>query len=81
MRNLNDYVAREANKEEGCKGRFRYSPPCHNMILEWLNMNAEEWLKLVESFGGKFRCAVGSAQELESYALHVGIRAKFDDGL
>ena len=51
------------------------------MNLEWLNMNAEEWLKLVESFGGKFRCAVGSAQELESYALHVGIRAKFDDGL
>ncbi|CAK3668340.1 hypothetical protein [Vibrio crassostreae] len=22
MRNLNEYVAREANKEEGCKGRF-----------------------------------------------------------
>ena len=48
-----------------------YIPPCDNTILERLNMNAEEWLKLSESFGGKFRCAVGSAKELESYALHT----------
>jgi REP element-mobilizing transposase RayT len=48
-----------------------YIPPCDNTILERLNMNAEEWLKLAESFGGKFRCAVGSAKELESYAQHT----------
>jgi hypothetical protein len=42
-----------------------------NTLLERLEMNAEEWLRLSESFGGKFRCAVGSAQELESYALHT----------
>ena len=48
-----------------------YIPPCDNTILERLNMNAEEWLKLSESFGGKFRSAVGSAKELESYALHT----------
>ncbi|GAL37548.1 hypothetical protein JCM19240_695 [Vibrio maritimus] len=34
-------------------------------------MNAEEWLRLSESFGGKFRCAVGSTKELESYALRT----------
>ncbi|OEE10488.1 hypothetical protein OC1_16730 [Vibrio cyclitrophicus ZF207] len=48
-----------------------YIPPCDNTILEPLNMNAEEWLKLSESFGGKFRCAVGSTKELESYAKHT----------
>ncbi|MDT8954716.1 transposase [Aeromonas caviae] len=48
-----------------------YIPPCDNTILERLNMNAEEWLKLSESFGGKFRCAVGSTKELESYAQHT----------
>ncbi|WP_231897808.1 transposase [Vibrio tapetis] len=48
-----------------------YIPPSHNSLLERLNMNAEEWLTLSESFGGKFRCAVGSAKELESYALHT----------
>lgn len=48
-----------------------YIPPCDNTILERLNMNAEEWLKLSESFGGKFRCAVGSTKELESYAKHT----------
>jgi hypothetical protein len=26
MRNLNEYIAREANKEDKCSGRF-YSPP------------------------------------------------------
>jgi hypothetical protein len=30
MRNLNEYIAREANKEDGCTGRF-YSPP--SMVL------------------------------------------------
>ncbi|KAA8596476.1 transposase [Vibrio cyclitrophicus] len=34
-------------------------------------MNAEEWLKLSESFGGKFRCAAGSTKELESYAKYT----------
>lgn len=48
-----------------------YIPPCDNTILERLNMSAEEWLKLSESFGGKFRCAVGSTKELESYAKHT----------
>lgn len=48
-----------------------YIPPTHNTVLERLNMNAEEWLKLAESFGGKFRCAVGSTKELECYALHT----------
>ena len=44
---------------------------CDNTILERLNMNAEEWLKLSESFGGKFHYAVGSTKELESYAKHT----------
>lgn len=48
-----------------------YIPLTHNTVLERLNMNAEEWLKLAESFGGKFRCAVGSIKELECYALHT----------
>jgi REP element-mobilizing transposase RayT len=48
-----------------------YIPPGNNTILERLNMSAEEWLTLSESFGGKFRCAVGTAKELESYALHT----------
>jgi REP element-mobilizing transposase RayT len=42
-----------------------------NTLLERLEMNAEEWLRFSESFGGKFRSAVGSAKELESYALHT----------
>ncbi|MGR5287470.1 transposase [Vibrio maritimus] len=50
------------------RGYVRFS---NNTLLERLEMNAEEWLKLSESFGGKFRCAVGSAQELERYALHT----------
>ncbi|WP_086981659.1 hypothetical protein [Vibrio aphrogenes] len=45
--------------------------PCHNTILERLSMNNAEWLKLSESFGGKFRCAVGSVKKLENYALHT----------
>ncbi|MEZ9057273.1 hypothetical protein [Vibrio pelagius] len=48
-----------------------YIPPCHYTILERLNMNVEEWLKLAESSGGKFRCAVGTAKELDNYALHT----------
>jgi hypothetical protein len=32
MRNLNEYIAREANKEDGCKGRF-YSPPSLALTL------------------------------------------------
>ncbi|CAH7043235.1 Y1_Tnp domain-containing protein [Vibrio chagasii] len=48
-----------------------YIPPTNNKILERLNMNAEEWLQLPESFGGKFRCAVGTTKELESYAQHT----------
>lgn len=46
-------------------------PSTHNTILERLNMNADKWLKLAENFGGKFRCAVGSTKELESYAQHT----------
>ncbi len=42
-----------------------------NTLLERLEMNAEEWLRLSESFGGKFRCAVGSTKGLERYALHT----------
>ena len=42
-----------------------------NTLLERLEMTSEEWLRLSESFGGKFRCAVGSAQELERFALHT----------
>jgi hypothetical protein len=26
MRNLNEYIAREANKEDGCTGRFYFLP-------------------------------------------------------
>lgn len=48
-----------------------YIHPCKNTLLERLDMNAEEWLRLSESFGGKFRCAVGSIKELERYALHT----------
>lgn len=48
-----------------------YIPPCDTTILERLNMNGGEWLKFSESFGGKFRCAVGSTKELESYAQHT----------
>ena len=40
-------------------------------LLERLDINTEEWLRLSESFGSKFRCAVGSLKELESYALHT----------
>jgi hypothetical protein len=32
MRNLNEYIAREANKEDGCTGRF-YSPPSMALTL------------------------------------------------
>jgi hypothetical protein len=32
MRNLNEYIAREANKEDGCTGRF-YSPPSLALTL------------------------------------------------
>ncbi|MCL9775476.1 transposase [Vibrio methylphosphonaticus] len=48
-----------------------YISPCSDTILGRLNMSAEEWLTLSESFGGKFRCAVGTTKELESYALHT----------
>jgi hypothetical protein len=32
MRNLNEYIAREANKEDGCTGQF-YSPPSMALTL------------------------------------------------
>jgi hypothetical protein len=32
MRNLNEYIAREANKEDKCTGRF-YSPPSSALTL------------------------------------------------
>jgi REP element-mobilizing transposase RayT len=48
-----------------------YIRPSSNALLERLGMNVDEWLRLSESFGGRFRCAVGSAQELEQYALHT----------
>ena len=32
MRNLNEYIGREANKEDGCTGRF-YSPPSSALTL------------------------------------------------
>ena len=69
---LLDYLALVETLGQVVRSNKRgYIPPTHNTVLERLNMNAEEWLKLSESFGGKFRCAVGSAQELESYALHT----------
>ncbi|WP_062462493.1 hypothetical protein [Vibrio mediterranei] len=40
-------------------------------LLERLDMNAEEWLKLSECFGSKFRCVVGSTKELANYALYT----------
>jgi hypothetical protein len=40
-------------------------------LLERLDINSEEWLRFSESFGSKFRCAVGSVKALESYALHT----------
>lgn len=48
-----------------------YIPPCENTILERFNMSSEEWLKLSERSGGKFRYAVGSTKELASYAKHT----------
>ncbi|NOI24003.1 hypothetical protein [Vibrio mediterranei] len=48
-----------------------YIPPCQIMLLERLNMNAEEWLQLSECFGNKFRCALGSTKGLANYALHT----------
>ncbi|SNX49723.1 hypothetical protein VTH8203_03371 [Vibrio thalassae] len=48
-----------------------YIPPSQTTLLERLNMNAEDWFILSESFGGKFRCAVGTTKELERYALHT----------
>ncbi|CAH6886943.1 hypothetical protein VCHA43P277_80183 [Vibrio chagasii] len=35
-----------------------YILPTNNMILERLNMIAEEWFKLSENFGAKFRCTI-----------------------
>lgn len=40
-------------------------------LLEWLGMGTEEWLKFSKSFGVRFRCAVGTIEELASYASHT----------
>ncbi|CAH6784690.1 hypothetical protein VCHA27O13_40180 [Vibrio chagasii] len=69
---LLDYLALVETLGQVMRANQRgYIPPTHNTILERLNINAEEWLKLSESFGGKFRCAVWTTQELESYAQHT----------
>ncbi|MFC5078880.1 hypothetical protein VTH8203_03374 [Vibrio thalassae] len=69
---LLDYLALVEELGQVVRQRKRgYIPPRHSMLLTRLNMSADEWFTLSESFGGKFRCAVGSATELKSYALHT----------
>ncbi|MGF1779058.1 transposase [Vibrio nomapromontoriensis] len=69
---LLDYLALVEELGQAVRPNKRgFIQPSQNTLLERLTMNAEEWLKLSESFGGKFRCAVGSAQELKSYAQHT----------
>lgn len=48
-----------------------YIKPCQGTILDRLGMSTEQWLKLSENFGDKFRCAVGTVEELERYAIHT----------
>ncbi|MFA0441910.1 transposase [Vibrio sp. 10N.222.51.C12] len=69
---LIDYLALvEALGQAVRPNKRGYVRPCQSPILEQLALDADEWLTLSESFGGKFRCAVGTTKELESYARHT----------
>ncbi|MGR5354140.1 transposase [Vibrio sp. DNB22_19_2] len=48
-----------------------YIPPQNQTILQKFHLSSAKWQKLSDFFGTAFCCAVGTLDELESYASHT----------
>lgn len=48
-----------------------YIPPQNQTILQKFNLSSDKWQRLSDFFGSAFCCAVGTLDELESYASHT----------
>ena len=48
-----------------------YIPPQNQTILQKFNLSSAQWQRLSDFFGSAFCCAVGTLDELESYASHT----------
>ncbi|OUS14098.1 hypothetical protein A9Q89_01120 [Gammaproteobacteria bacterium 53_120_T64] len=63
MRLINEGIAHQANKEEGCTGR-----------LSRLNISADHWLTLSTQFEGRFGRVAGTLQYLKQVCAALNYR-------
>ncbi|MGF1689518.1 hypothetical protein L4C36_23160 [Photobacterium japonica] len=78
MRLLNDPIARQANKEDGCTGRVirdgkkgSISETARNIVSR-LGLTEENWLELTHRLEKNFTGAIGKEGLLREYYHHIG---------